>query len=131
MAKAGWQSLVISDPGAWANAGKAKADPTADRRAKAVKSIDGALASLEAGAEPTRMSLYKIKADVARATLKLGRTLVKLNDQDYVVVPAERLADFYNALKDAVEAGELDAELAAAAGDEMPVKRRGRKPKAG
>ena len=105
-------------------------DPVTDRRAKAVASIDGALASIEAGAEPTRMALYKVKADVARAGLRLGRRTVQLNGQDAVFVPAERLGDFYSSLKDAVEAGELDAELAAAAGDEAPVKRRGRRAKA-
>ncbi|QJR03498.1 hypothetical protein HH800_15720 [Sphingobium yanoikuyae] len=127
MAKSGWQSLIINDADAWKNAGKAKSDPVADRRAKAVASIDGALASIEAGAEPTRMTLYKVKADVARAGLRLGRRTVQLNGQDAVFVPAERLGDFYEALKASVEAGELDAELAAAAGDEAPVKRRGRR----
>ena len=75
------------------------------------------------------MSLYKVKADVARASLRLGRRTVQLNGQDAVFVPAERLKDFYEALKASVEAGELDTELAAAAGEDAPVKRRGRKPK--
>jgi hypothetical protein len=127
MAKTGWQSLIINDSDAWKNAGKAKTDPVADRRAKAVASIDGALASIEAGSEPTRMALYKVKADVARAGLRLGRRTVQLNGQDAVFVPAERIKDFYEALKAAVEAGELDAELATAAGDDAPVKRRGRR----
>jgi hypothetical protein len=131
VAKSGWQSLIINEPDAWANAGKPKTDPVMDRRAKAVKAIDGALASITAGAEPSRMSLYKVKADVARASLRLGRSIVQLTGQDHVVVPAERLGDFYEALKAGVEAGELDAELAAAAGDEVGAtvvkkKRRGR-----
>ena len=129
MAKSGWQSLIIDDENAWKNAGKPKADPIADRRAKAVASIDGALSAIEAGAEPTRMSLYKVKADVARASLRLERRTVQLNGQDAVFVPADRLKDFYEALKASVEAGELDTELAAAAGEDAPVKRRGRKPK--
>lgn len=132
MAKTGWQSLVINDENAWKNAGKVKTDPVTDRRAKAVASIDSALAIIESKGEPTRMSLFKIKADVARAGLRLGRRTVQLNGQDAVFVPAERLADFYGSLKDAVEAGELDAELAAAAGEDAPVaKRRGRKAKVG
>ena len=64
-----------------------------------------------------------------RASLRLGRRTVQLNGQDAVFVPAERLKDFYEALKASVEAGELDTELAAAAGEDAPVKRRGRKPK--
>ena len=132
MAKTGWQSLIM-DPTDWADAGKIKVDPAVARRAKAVKAIDAVLTTIEAGAPPSKMGLYKIKANLARATLRLGRNTVMLDGAEFAIVPLERVGDFYMSLKDDIEGGKLDAELAAAAGEELPVepvKRRGRKPKA-
>lgn len=133
MAKNDWKSLLVADPVAYlAEAKKPKADPVADRRAKAVQAIDGALAQLEANAEPSRMSLYKFEGDMARVTVKVGRNLVLLPrfhpEKKFGLVPKERLKDFYESIKSGIEAGELDAELASAAGDEAPVKKpRGRR----
>lgn len=117
MAKSDWKALLVKDPeAAWSSAGKPVVNPAIALRAKAVKSIDGALAQLEGGADAPRQSLWKVKGDMARVTLKVGRNLVSLDGADFAVVPAERAKDFYEMLKASVEAGELDAALATANG---------------
>lgn len=139
MAKQNWASLLVADPKTYlADLKKPKNDPVQERRAKAVAAIDGALAQLEAGAEPSRMSLYKYldEADgMVRVTVKVGRNLVMLprfdSEKRFGLVPKERLRDFYEAVKVSVEDGSLDQELAEAAGGEAPVKRRGGRRKAG
>jgi hypothetical protein len=96
---------------AWKSAGKSLANPVDVARAKVVKSIDGALASLEAGEQEPKRGLYKIKADVARVTIRNGRTTLPIDGRDYNVVRADRLKAFFEAVRRAVELGDLDSDI--------------------
>ena len=104
-----FSDFLIPDPeSAWKNAGKAQSNPIKDSRAKVVKSIDGALASLETGEKEPKRGLYKIKADLAQVTIRAGRSIVPIEGNDRNVVPATMIKGFFEAVKTAVEAGKLD-----------------------
>ena len=107
-----FSDFLAPDPEtAWKLAGKLSTNPVDDARAKVVKSIDGALASLEAGEQEPKRGLYKIKADVARVTIRNGRTTLPIDGRDYNVVRADRLKAFFEAVRRAVEVGDLDADI--------------------
>ena len=116
-----FSDFLIPDPeAAWKNAGKPLTNPVEDARAKVVKSICGALASLEAGeTEPSR-GLYKIKADLAQVTIKAGRSILPIDGNDRNVLPASKLKAFFEAVKAAVEAGKLDSKITGEAPDLGP-----------
>ena len=136
--KARWSAYLVDDLQSYEESLKGKgsaADPVVDRRAKAVAAIDGALAQLEASAEPSKMSPYKFAPNgYAIVKVKLGRKLVMLDgfhpEKRYHRIEAKKVDGgavkaFYEAVKVSIEDGSLDAELAEAAGDAAPAKKRG------
>lgn len=124
MAKASWRDLVEKDSDtAWKNAGKPKFDPAElerqqreARRTKVMSSLDQVIASLEKGEEVALRGWHSVKADMAKVTVKLGNKVVELGNRAWHSVPAERAKDFYAAVRNDVEAGNLDKELEAADG---------------
>lgn len=103
---------LLDDPvNAWKNAGKA--DSVETIRAKVIEGIDQALKQFAAGEMEPKRGLYKVKADRAQVSIRNGRNLVAINGNEKNVVPVDKLVGFYNAVKEAVSKGELDALLTA------------------
>lgn len=96
---------------------KPEKDTITPRRTRIANSIDKLIEAAKAGEEKARGKVFEVRDDLAKAYVRHGGKNLVLEGQEFFYVAKDKLAAFYETVKEQILAGEHDDAIKALDGD--------------
>jgi hypothetical protein len=102
---------------------KPEKDTITPRRQRIANSIDRLIEAAKAGEEKARGKVFEVRDDLAKAYVRHGGKNLVLEGQEFFYVAKDKLAAFYETVKEQILAGDHDDAIKALDGDDKKASR--------